>query len=93
MGLLWDISDKSYVQAGGYLNSSARLSLYGSVGRELVGSKAVGLGVEAGLVTGYSVALLPIAFPYVRFSRGRYSLKVDVLPAKRPILGFQVVRR
>lgn len=80
------------VGAGAYLNSSARLSIYATYRVEKVFGRYV-IGVEAGGVTGYQWPVLPLVFPYVRVGAGTWFLKVNVLPSKRPILGFQVWRK
>lgn len=74
-----------HVGMGGYINSSGRLSVYGVVGAEKKLGK-VALGVEGGVVTGYKVPVLPLAFPYIRLG----PIKLNVLPSRRPILGFQL---
>jgi hypothetical protein len=76
----------THVGAGAYVNSSARLSVYGVVGWETNPARRIGVGLEVGAVTGYSIPVLPLAFPYVRVG----PLKVNVLPSRRPILGFQL---
>lgn len=78
------------VGAGAYLNSSARLSVYGTFHKEKALGQRLAVGVEAGGVTGYKPAVLPLVFPYVRVTRGAWSLKVNVLPTRRPIVGFQL---
>lgn len=89
VGLEWCCAAGNYLAGGAYLNSSARLSVYGTVGRRFFGPR-VGIGFDFGGVTGYRVPVLPLVFPYVYVTRGAWSLKVDVLPIRRPILGFQL---
>lgn len=89
VGLEWCCAAGNYLAGGTYVNSSARLSVYGAVGRRFFGPR-IGIGVDVGGVTGYRVPVLPLVFPYVYVSRGAWSLKVDVLPIRRPILGFQL---
>lgn len=88
IGVEWAV-EPVRVSAGAYRNSSARLSVYGSVSREWGGDR-FGAGVEVGAVTGYKVPVLPLVFPFARVSAGQWDLKVNVLPTARPILGCQV---
>lgn len=73
-------------EVGAYLNSSARLSVYGTVGWETNPARRIGVGFTLGAVTGYSVPVLPLAFPFVRIG----PVRINVLPTKRPIIGFQL---
>lgn len=86
VGVEW----RSGLGVGAYLNSSARLSVYSTFSREKALGSRVAVGFEAGGVTGYKPVVLPLVFPFVRVTRGAWSLKVNVLPTKRPIVGFQV---
>lgn len=88
-GVEWAVDEITRFGLGAYRNSSARLSVYGTVNREMNFGR-VGVGLEVGGVTGYKWPVLPLAFPFVRVSFGRWEIKANVLPTKRPILGVQV---
>ncbi len=85
VGIEW-VNGATHYGGGVYLNSSARLSVYGVVGWETNPARRIGVGVEVGAVTGYSVPVLPLAFPFVRMG----PVKVNVLPTRRPIIGIQL---
>lgn len=89
VGVEWAIDDASHVGAGAYLNSSGRWSIYGSLGRAWTRHR-YGVGAELGLVTGYRYPVIPLAFPYITFSSGRFAVKINVLPIRRPIIGVQL---
>lgn len=89
VGVEWVLDDVTRVGTGAYRNSSGRLSVYGTVNREMDLGR-FGIGVEVGGVTGYKWPVLPLAFPFVRVSFGAWQVKVNVLPTTRPIIGVQV---
>ncbi|MDI1226879.1 MAG: hypothetical protein PSY14_04255 [bacterium] len=86
-GLEYQLSKHFYVAAGGYKNSIHRASFYGGVGAETNGGKPLGLGIEAGLITGYEIPVVPSVIPYVRIGsrNAPVNLKINVIP---PIKGL-----
>lgn len=91
LGVEWGLT--THLSAGVYLNSSKRLSVYGTWSREHRFTRRFAAGVELGGVTGYKWPVLPLAFPYARVRiGGDWVLKVNVLPTTRPIIGFQLLR-
>ena len=89
VGVEWAVDEIARAGTGAYRNSSGRLSVYGTVNREMDFGR-FGVGLEVGAVTGYKWPVLPLAFPFVRASFGSWQVKVNVLPTKRPIIGVQV---
>lgn len=89
LGSEWCCAFSYYVSGGAYVNSSARLSVYATVGKRFLGPR-VGVGFHVGGVTGYRYSVLPLAFPYVYVRVGRVDVQVNVLPIRRPVLGFQL---
>lgn len=89
VGVEWVADEITRAGVGAYRNSSARLSVYGTVSRELDMGR-FGVGLEVGAVTGYKWPVLPLVFPFARVSVGDWQVKVNVLPTTRPIIGFQV---
>lgn len=88
-GVEWELDDRTRAGMGAYLNSSARLSVYGSVNREVTFGR-FGVGLEVGAVTGYEWPVLPLVFPFGTVRLGRWQIKANVLPTNRPIVGLQV---
>jgi hypothetical protein len=73
--------------AGFYRNSVYNTSKYVSVGVETNGSKFIGAGIDAGLLTGYpdmgsTIAGMPlVAIPHLRIGEAdKVNLKVEVIP-------------
>lgn len=91
VGVEWTVDETTRAGVGAYRNSSGRLSVYGSVNREMDFGR-FGVGLEVGGVTGYKWPVLPLVFPFVRVAAGRWQLKVNVLPTNRPIIAVQVRR-
>ena len=79
------------IGVGVYQNSEWRVSTYAVLGYERGGR--VSFGVQVGIATGYRWPVLPIVAPYVRVKFGAgFSVRILALPARRPILGAQLVR-
>lgn len=72
----------AHVAAGVYKNSVYDTSKYLAVGLETNGSKFIGAGIDAGVLTGYPDMKVPLAaIPYVRIGNADGpNLKVDVIP-------------
>lgn len=72
----------AHVAAGFYRNSVYNTSKYLAVGLETNGSKFVGAGIDAGILTGYPDMPVPVAaIPYLRFGKSDgVNVKVDVIP-------------
>lgn len=73
---------EAHVSAGFYKNSVYRTSKYLAAGVETPGSKFLGAGIDAGILTGYPDMPVPVAaVPYVRIGAAdKVNLKVDVIP-------------
>lgn len=86
-GLEYQLSKHFYAAAGGYKNSIHRGSFYLGIGAETNGSKPLGLGLQAGLITGYEIPVVPSIIPYVRIGsrNAPVNLKINVIP---PIKGL-----
>ena len=85
-GLEYQLSKHFYVAAGGYKNSIHKPSFYAGAGVETNGSKPLGIGLEAGLITGYEIPVVPSAIPYIRIGsrNAPMNFKVNLIP---PIKG------
>jgi len=81
-GLEYRLNDTFHVEAGAYKNSLYRTSMYASVAAETNGSKFLGAGVQAGVLTGYDTPVPLAAIPYMRFGSrdGKVNVKVNVIP-------------
>ncbi len=73
---------ESYIAAGFYKNSVYNTSKYLAAGIETSGSKFLGAGIDAGLLTGYPDMPVPVAaIPFVRVGKSDGpNLKVNVIP-------------
>ena len=83
---------KTYAMGGLYYNSESTVSMYGGVGYEGVTvAPGVQLGVEAGLVTGYSGGfILPTVAGVVRFADHAKVLVLPPTPVSPLTFGLQV---
>jgi hypothetical protein len=82
IGLEYRLSDRFHMGAGIYRNSMEVTSVYALAGFETNGKKWIGIGGEAGIITGYNESIIPAAMPYLRIGsrNGRLNAKIDVLP-------------
>ncbi|HYD17449.1 MAG TPA: hypothetical protein VEF76_03095 [Patescibacteria group bacterium] len=86
LGLEVQLSRHFYLAAGGYKNSIHKPSLYAGIGAETDSRRRWGLGVQAGLITGYEIPVVPSAIPYLRIGRqDKANVKINVIP---PIKGL-----
>ena len=82
IGLEYRINDTFHVEAGTYKNSLYRTSVYASVAAETSGSRFLGAGIQAGVLTGYDMKAPVAAIPYLRFGSrdDKVNVKVNVIP-------------
>lgn len=82
IGFEYRLRDRFHVGAGAYYNSMEAPSVYALAGFETSGKKRLGVGIEAGVITGYNESIVPAAMPYLRLGsrNGRLNVKLDVLP-------------
>jgi opacity protein-like surface antigen len=82
VGLEYRINDTFHVEAGTYKNSLYRTSVYASVAAETNGSKFLGAGLQAGLLTGYDMPAPVAAIPYLRFGSrdDKVNVKLNIIP-------------
>ncbi len=86
-GIEYQLSKHFYAAAGGYKNSIHKASFYAGAGVETDGSRKFGAGLEAGLITGYEIPVVPSLIPYIRIGsrNSPLNLKVNLIP---PIKGL-----
>lgn len=86
-GIEYQLSRHFYATAGGYKNSIHKASFYAGAGIETDGSRKLGAGVEAGIITGYEIPIVPSLIPYIRIGSRNdpFNLKVNLIP---PIKGL-----
>jgi opacity protein-like surface antigen len=82
VGLEYRINDTFHVEAGAYKNSLYRTSVYASVAAETKGSRFLGAGLQAGVLTGYDMKLPVAAIPYLRFGSrdDKVNVKLNIIP-------------
>lgn len=81
-GLEYRLNDKFHLVACAYRNSIYNTSVYAGAGYETDGSKFLGFGVDAGIVTGYELPVAPAVVPYLRIGprNDRFNVKLNVIP-------------
>jgi hypothetical protein len=93
LGLERPIAPALRAVAGGYVNSSNNLSLYGGV---VYGAWALGparLGALAALATGYDARPVLIGGPALSLEGRELGVNVLFIPAGRGVIGVQLKRR
>jgi hypothetical protein len=82
IGFEYRLRDRFHIGAGTYRNSMEVQSVYALAGFETNGKKRIGVGAEAGIITGYNESIIPAAAPYLRLGsrKGRLNVKIDMLP-------------
>ncbi|MEZ0262822.1 MAG: hypothetical protein ACAH80_17590 [Alphaproteobacteria bacterium] len=82
VGLEYRLNGTFHVEAGAYKNSLYRTSVYASVAAETNGSKFLGAGIQAGVLTGYDTPAPVAAIPYLRFGSrdDKVNVKLNVIP-------------
>jgi opacity protein-like surface antigen len=90
VGLEYRLNDTFHVEAGTYKNSLYRTSMYASIAAETNGSKFLGAGVQAGVLTGYDMPAPVAAIPYLRFGSrdDKVNVKVNVIPPIKDVTPF-----
>lgn len=80
-----------HMAAGGYYNSSRKLTVYGTVGREKQIAARLSYGYEVGFATGYTRGVVPMGAIFARVgSRSGTHVKINLIPSHRPALAVQV---
>lgn len=87
IGLEYRLNEHFHLEAGAYKNSLYRTSAYAGIGVETSGSKFIGAGAQAGLLTGYKTKSPFAGMPYIRVGPrdSDVNFKVNIVP---PIEGL-----
>lgn len=93
-GIEYRLSKHFHATAGVYLNSVEDISVAVVAGAETAGDKWVGVGAEAGAITGYlRFPVTPMALGYLRIGkRDHFNVRVNLMPGsikKAAVLSLQ----
>jgi hypothetical protein len=68
LGYRMDFSDHNFISIGTYKNSLNNQAIYAGVGKKLFCYRNATFTIDAGLVTGYAIRVMPFLIPEVSFN-------------------------